>query len=443
MIFVKGEFSNMSSRDAMPLTAFLDQYEAAGTLRAHMPGHKGRTPEGLPDLPYRRDITEIAGADSLFEASGILLAVQETAGALYGTQVCMSAGGSTLCIQAMLARMRAEGRSVIAARTVHRSFLNACVLLGLPVTWVYPREGNVIAGTYALADFEEALRTVPHACVYVTSPDYTGHLQDIAGLSALCRRYGAVLLVDNAHGAHLHFLPESLHPMALGADHCCDSLHKTLPCLTGGALLHTARGDAALLRQDMMLFGSTSPSYVIMESVEHCITWLKAHGRAAMRESTERSAALRERLSGRYALAGEDPLHLTLRCDGEALAEDLRAQGVECEYADGQYLVLLLSPVMTPEEWARLEAVLRKAEPAPARPLPPLPPSPEQAMPMREAALCGWESAAVDDAVGRICGPVQVPCPPAVPVVMPGERLDGEWAGYLRALGVERMNVVR
>ena len=432
----------MSEKTAMPLTAFLHEYDAAGGLRLHMPGHKGRTPQGTAADPYRRDITEIEGADSLFEASGILLEGQTHTAAVWGVQgTCWSAGGSTLCIQAMLARMACEGRRVIAGRTVHRSFLNACILLGLPVTWVYPRSGGVIAGHYAPEDFERALRSTPHACVYVTSPDYEGHMQDIGALSALCRRYGARLLVDNAHGAHLALT--GAHPMQRGADYCCDSLHKTLPCLTGGALLHTAHPDAALLRQDMMLFGSTSPSYTIMESIERCVDWAEREGAAAMAACVERAAALRRAFAGRYEFVGEDPVHLTIRCNGTALAGALRRLGAECEYADGRCLVLLLSPVMTPGEWERLHEVLGAVTPEPALPLPDVPPAMEQAMPMRQAAFAPWERVPLSQAAGRICGPVQVPCPPAVPLAVPGERLDAPWIGFMEACGMREILVVK
>ena len=108
--------------------------------------------------------------------------------------------------------------------------------------------------------------------VYLTSPDYLGFVQDVAGLSAVCHAHGLPLLVDNAHGAYLHFLKEgSRHPIQLGADLCCDSAHKTLPVLTGGAYLHlgpSVQADEAAVRNALALFGSTSPSYLILQSLD-------------------------------------------------------------------------------------------------------------------------------------------------------------------------------
>jgi arginine/lysine/ornithine decarboxylase len=114
--------------------------------------------------------------------------------------------------------------------------------------------------------------------VYVTSPDYLGNQQDLAGLSAVCAARGIPLLVDNAHGAYLHFLPQPAHPLDLGATACCDSAHKTLPVLTGGAYLHIAKNAPERYARDakraMALFGSTSPSYLILQSLDRANAYL-------------------------------------------------------------------------------------------------------------------------------------------------------------------------
>lgn len=428
------------------LTEFLCQYVKNDTFRAHMPGHKGRAPTGKTALSdaYAWDITEIAGADSLFEADGILRAGERFTADLYGSaDCCWSAGGSTLCIQAMLAQMKAENRRIVAARTVHRSFLNACVLLGLEVEWVFPRAGGLIAGHYVPADFEAALQgTHGDACVYVTSPDYCGNLQDIRTLSTICRRYGARLLVDNAHGAHLAFLAENRHPIALGADFCCDSAHKMLPALTGAAVLHSAEPCAAEMKQNMTLFGSTSPSYLVMQSIESAMDWLSQGGRQRIRACAARADALRQAFP-QYDFIGDDPLHLTIRADGNALADALRAQNVECEYADSTCLVLLLSPVMEEADFVRLEMALEACTPHPANAVPGLPAPPEQVLSLREAALSPWETIPVDAAAGRVCGPVQVPCPPAVPVLVSGERITEEWLDLMRFYGIGQIAVIR
>lgn len=440
----------METETGMPLTTFLEKYRNSGTIRVHMPGHKGRS---LPEFPalahlYAWDITEIHGADSLFEAEGILLQGEQRTAAVYGSGACCwSVGGSTLCIQAMLAQMRAEERTVIAVRTVHRAFLNACILLGLEVQWVFPRRGGVISGEYATEDFAQALAGATargkKPCVYVTSPDYLGNMQDIAALAAACHEHNAPFLVDNAHGAHLAFLSENRHPMALGADYCCDSAHKTLPALTGAAILHCRdAARAADMKRHMQLFGSTSPSYPILQSLEGCTDYLAHEGGEAIRACAQRAAALREALVDKYAFVGTEPLHLTIAADGNDLACQLRERGVECEYADASHIVLLLSPAMTEGDFAGLQRALQDCSPRTPVPVPPLPAQAEIVCDMRTAALSAWVSVPLEEAEGRICGPVQVPCPPAVPICVSGERITRPWLELMRFYGLREAAVL-
>ncbi|MBO7394966.1 MAG: aminotransferase class V-fold PLP-dependent enzyme, partial [Ruminococcus sp.] len=405
-----------------PIYDFLKEYAASGTVRCHMPGHKGR----LPALGSELDITEISGADSLFEASGIIRESERAMSALYGTcDTFYSAGGSTLCIQAMLAAVKQEGRTVIAARNVHRAFLNAAALLGLDVKWVMPDyTDGILSGALSLGDIERALADTPNACIYLTSPDYTGRMADIRAVSAICRRYGAPLLVDNAHGAHLRFIPTDCHPITLGADMCCDSAHKTLPALTGAAMLHTSSERyAGVLRQCMSLFASTSPSYLIMASLDLCRKYAAEQIRVDISLNLAEIDKLRRTFADRLSFADGDPFHITLRaaesgCDGNELAELLREGGVECEYADSSLVVLLMSPMSTHEDYAKLTAALEKALCA-AKKLPPHPDStaltlPRRAMSIREAVFSPSEEIPVAEAEGRICAAVKVPCPPAV-----------------------------
>ena len=413
-----------------------------------MPGHKGRALRSGLDYAYQRDITEIKNADSLFEADGILRqAERQTAEIYHVPETCWSAGGSTLCIQAMLAQMKAEHRYIISARTVHRAFLNSCILLDLPVKWVFPASGGIITGNYQISDFEKALQEVSApACIYVTSPDYTGNIQDISALAELCQNYQAKLLVDNAHGAHLAFLKENQHPIRLGADFCCDSAHKTLPALTGGAFLHMK--DASLLmqmKQHMQMFGSTSPSYLIMQSLELCTEWLSDSGRKNIPLCAERSDFLKQKFSQKYQFLGSDPLHLTISADGQNLAEQLRTApySVECEYADKTCLVILLSPVMTEQEFQFLEQALAFCTPVSAQTAPELPAPMQQVLSIRQAGLSAFEILPLEQAEDRICASVQVPCPPAVPIAVSGERLTRNWLDFMAFYDLPSVAVVR
>ncbi len=438
-----------------PVYDFLTKYAESGFLRAHMPGHKGISPVQQLQGAYDLDITEITGADSLFEASGIIKQSEENASKLFGTaETVYSCGGSTLCIQAMLYLMKQEKRTVAAMRTVHRAFLNACVLLGLDVVWVYPSEDKgILSGEYSPEAFEKALCSLggEPACVYVTSPDYTGHMADIAGISEVCRKFGAPLLVDNAHGAHLAFTEERLHPMQLGADLCCDSAHKMLPCLTGCAYLHTSSEKyKGRLKAAMSMFGSTSPSYLMLCSLDLCNDFLEKNGADNIRKIRAEACRMKDALSGRYIFTDSEPLHIAVDTaamgwDGRKLAQQLEAMGCYPEYAGRELVVLLLSAAEPLESIILLEAALGGCEDCidtePVKKAPSFPQL-QAVMSIRDAALCESEVIPVSEAEGRICAGVHVPCPPAVPIVISGEVITEVAAQVLSFYGVDEVRVV-
>lgn len=438
-----------------PIYDFLRNYAVSGTVRAHMPGHKGRSV--LPELSalYSLDITEINGADSLFEADGIIRRSEQNMSSLYGTaDTFYSAGGSTLCIQAMLAAMKLEERTVIAVRNVHRAFLNAAALLDLDVKWLMPEwSGSILTGEISLSAAEELLKNTPSPCMYVTSPDYTGHMADIHGLSELCHRYGAPLIVDNAHGAHLRFMPDDMHPITLGADMCCDSAHKMLPALTGAAMLHTSSAHyAGMLRQCMSMFASTSPSYLIMASLDLCCRYISDRIRQDTAGVLEMISGLKQRFSDRLTFAGGDPFHITITAaesgrDGNELAQLLRENGAECEYADRDMVILLMSPMSTREDIEKLSAALEKALSAAKSGAPRdtrfTMELPRRAMSIREAFFAPCETIPVTEAEGRICASVKVPCPPAVPIAASGEIISRSHIDLFRKYGIPDVIVVR
>ncbi len=441
-----------------PIYDFLTEYSNNSPLRAHMPGHKGISP--LPELEslYSLDITEISGADSLFEAEGIIKKSEENASALFGTEETVySCGGSTLCIQAMLFLMKQENRCIIAGRTVHKSFLNACILLGLKVTWIYPKDENgILSGRFDTADFEKALldKKDSPCCVYITSPDYLGNTADIAVLSEICRRFDAPLLVDNAHGAHLAFFSENVHPMALGADLCCDSAHKTLPCLTGSAYLHTSsKRYKGRLKSAMSMFGSTSPSYLMLLSLDLCNVFLQKEAKGNLEKTALAVRKMKKRLQNKYIFAeNSEPLHVVIDTaamgiSGTALAKKLEEYGCFAEYAGTEALVLLLSAAEKAGNLARLEKALQQcgsfikntyaAKKAPSFT------HPETVTDIRSAALSGSELIPVEKAAGRICAGVHVPCPPAIPIVISGELIDEKTVEVLKFYNISKIEVMK
>ena len=443
-----------------PICDFVRAYAEGGGLRLHMPGHKGAPLLGMEAM----DITEVEGADVLYHAEGILQKSMENAASLFGTaRTLYSTEGSTLAIRAMLYLAQLHGRSlgrnplILAARNAHKAFMTSAALLDLQVEWLYPEtERSLLSCRVTAEELERKLSGMFElpAAVYITSPDYLGAMADIRGLSAVCRRHGVLLLVDNAHGAYLRFLPEDCHPISLGADLCCDSAHKTLPVLTGGAYLHISRDAPALLcieaEHAMNLFASTSPSYLILQSLDAANRYLADGYRQRLAAFKEETAALKQRLTDAgFSLINEEPLKLTVfakACgqSGEELADHLRQFGIECEFSDPDYLVLMLTPETGSAGLQKLETALssvrfRRIICAPAPKLP----MPERVCSIREALFAPAEVLPAEQCLGRIFASAAVTCPPAVPIVVSGERIDENAVNCFRYYGIETVAVCK
>lgn len=436
-----------------PVADFVQRYAKAGTARLHMPGHKGRCFLGCE--PW--DITEIHGADALYEAEGILAESEQNAAALFGSQrTCYSTEGSSQCIRAMLylAVAASGSHTVVAARNVHRAFVSAAALLDLEIRWLWPEESRSLCGCpISPAQLEETLHSLPEppAAVYLTSPDYLGGMADISALAEICRKHGTLLAVDNAHGAYLRFLEPSCHPLELGADLCCDSAHKTLPVLTGGAYLHINRAASASLRESaktaMAMFGSTSPSYLTLASLDLCNRYLADGYRDRLREMCGRLEEARKALTAAgWQVEPSDPLRLTVKAPagmtGGQLANRLRESGVECEYADLDFLVLMLTPENRAADIERLLHAFGTND-AVYAPQPTLPLARgERVCSVREALFAPRETVPAARSLGRVCGAPTVGCPPAIPIAVSGERIGREALALFRRYGVEQVEVL-
>lgn len=440
-----------------PILDFVQQYAADKKTRFHMPGHKGKRVLGCEAW----DITEVQGADALYEAEGIIARSEEHATRLFGSgRTLYSTEGSSQCIRAMLYlaltnRQPDTPPVIVAARNVHKSFVYAAALLDARVEWLWPKEQDSICGCLISEEqLEWVLKglSVPPAAVYVTSPDYLGGITDISALAKVCHRYHTLLLVDNAHGAYLRFLKPSLHPLDLGADLCCDSAHKTLPVLTGGAYLHIGKRALELLSADakfaMALFGSTSPSYLILSSLDRCNRTLSEDYPSRLADTVEAMERLKQDLLGaNWQVELSDPLKLTLRApegsSGIQLAQQLRSGGIECEYADEDFLVLMLTPENTLEELEDFRKILGE-NPRPQARRRSLPRAcGEQVISMKRAMSAPHELIPAEEALGRICGAPTVACPPAIPIAVWGERIDEAAVTLFRSYGVKHVDVLK
>ena len=441
-----------------PICDFIRDYSRKNGLRLHMPGHKGIPLLGMEML----DITEIAGADSLYEADGIIAQSESNASELFGCRTLYSTEGASQCIRAMLflvqLRARQLGRKsrIAAGRNAHKTFLTAAALLDLEVDWLYPNQPSGYLScrlTPEALDAYLAQQPEKPMAVYLTSPDYLGQTADIAALSAICHRYGVWLIVDNAHGAYLKFLPQSQHPMDLGADLCCDSAHKTLPALTGAAYLHLSedadRTVGAQAKNALMVFGSTSPSYLILQSLDAVNGYLTGYA-GLLADFAPRMEALKEALCRHgYVLYGNEPLKITLDAKafgytGTVLADHLRSHAIEPEFADPDHLVLMLTPELGAAALTQLQQTLTQLprKEAISLPAPVFAPT-KAAMSVRQAMLSDSEILPVGQCLGRILAVPTVGCPPAVPILVCGERITEHAVSCFSYYGITHCCVVK
>lgn len=446
-----------------PIADFVKKYAEEENCRFHMPGHKGRAFLGCETY----DITEIAGADALYEADGIIAESENNTAELFGTaKTLFSTEGSSQCIRAMLylaisyqARSSKERPYLIAARNVHKAFLYAAALLDFDVVWLYPKEMHSLCSCQIFPEQleneilkqKESRNGISPAAVYVTSPDYLGGQSDIAALAKICHENDTILAVDNAHGAYLHFLEKKQHPMDLGADICCDSAHKTLPVLTGGAYLQISKTAPESFiknaKQAMALFGSTSPSYLTLVSLDLCNAYLAQGYREHLAETVEKLEKIRERLrENGWLTERTDPLKLTVQAPkgitGQELAEKLRAEKIECEYADREYLVLMATPENKTEDFERFVDVMGKNQEAYVEKALLKPAECGQVLSIREAVFAKQDKVLAKEALGQVCGVPMVGCPPAIPIVVSGEIITKEAVELFQYYGIKEVSVV-
>lgn len=452
-----------------PIIDFINEYKHKNPTRFHMPGHKGEKILGFED----NDLTEICGADFLFSPDGIIDESEKNATKLFDTKrTVYSTEGSSLSIKTMLflATTFKENKNVMALRNCHRSFIDACALLDLDVTWVFPK-GNINSLTtmnISPDDIEKALQKINKdnmpCAMYITSPDYLGNMLDIKGISRVCKKYGLLLLVDNAHGAYLNFLSDNIHPIHLGADMCCDSAHKTLPTLTGGGYLHIAKCTddyfVKNVKDAMVIFASTSPSFLILESLDNTNKILSEDFSKRLCDTVKKIDEIKEILKTNDITVLDDnntePLKITIDCvyvfnaDGITIGHAFEKENIYPEYYDLSTIVLMVSPFNKPSDFDLLLQTLitLKTKSDKTSKISQITfdlnlLNVKKQLSIREAVFKKNESIDIENALGRICSNTVSICPPCIPIIIPGEVFDEDTINILKRYSIFSVSVVK
>lgn len=438
-----------------PIVSFLKSYQEKSPVRMHMPGHKGAGILGFEGM----DLTEIYGADELFAAEGIIKESEQNASTLFGCPTYYSTQGSTLCIQTMCtilcqdAKSKGKKPKILAGRNAHRSFIHAAALLDFDIAWLYGNS-DYLSCTISTETLEKEILENNPTAVYLTNPDYLGNLLDIKSLASICKKHDVLLAIDNAHGAYLRFLEPSLHPIDLGADLCCDSAHKTLPVLTGGAYLHLSDSLNQVWKNDvkhfMEYFSSTSPSYLIMASLDATNEVLDTTFRNSLFECIQRVDILKNALIQHgYTILSGEPMKITISTKefgytGNEIANLLMECDIYPEFYDSDYIVLMPSPYNTKDDLKRLETCLCKIERKSVvfNSFPKLERA-RKVMNVRQALFAPSMTLNISKSLGQVCSSVSVSCPPAILPVIPGEVISESSVEVMKYYGIETVRVVK
>lgn len=476
------------------ITEFLLKHTGLCPVSFHMPGHKGS--RLYRQLGYGQfldhimdcDITEIPGADNLFQTEGIIQETQEKYRELYDVRksYLLINGTSGGLIAAVLAAVE-PGDELILARNCHKSVFNALSLGNIKPVYAYPQEEERygIAGVVTAEEIEKTMEAHPQAkAVVLPSPNYYGICSDIAAIAEVVHKYDGVLIVDQAHGAHLKFMKDQ--PQAAedcGADIIVDSIHKTLASFTQSAVLHvnSDRISLPILEDRLQKIESTSPSYLLMASLDLSAEIIREHG-------TQLFEKWQENLDEFYRKAENIPgLRLLRECSekdgsmdqtkidldmsalgisGARLEEALMERNIFCELTTGNILMCMTGIGNTKADYDKLLEALQEIAAQESRgrqttqDVPKDLEKPEnlehtktaenpaslkipwnKKRPLHSAAG-ETETEDISRCSGRICGASIIPYPPGIPLVCPGEVLDEEDIQYVLRLRERGENVI-
>ena len=450
----------MSELPATPtLYEALQSYKDAEITPLHMPGHKRRA-SFAADLPWHLDITEIEGFDNLHVPEGILRDAQARAARLWGSDgAFFLVNGSTGGILAGIYAAALPGEQVLVARNCHRAVYHAIELLQLSPVYLDPPivAGTGICGSIPPEMVEAALQANPAVrLAVITSPTYEGVLSDVGAIAQILHEREIPLLVDEAHGAHLglseHFPPGAV---SMGADIVVQSLHKTLPSLTQTATVHLCgdRVPRERMQHALAVFQSSSPSYLLMASIDGCVAELEARGEARLaawrgyldkfyQEVELRKLSLLTAQQDEVHIYDRDPSKIVILCEdtdwsGTMLMETLRRDvNIELEMALDGYAIAMTGLGSIDEDFARLREALqaldcRGGNLPPAvlqrtRHARPYPVMPERVMPVGEAMRARGRQVALSESVGCISRTYLFAYPPGIPLLTPGVRITRE-----------------
>lgn len=432
-----------------PIVDSLIEFQNKQPISFHVPGHKHGVLSGLPQeiqsaLPY--DVTELTGLDDLHYPEEVIKEAQLLLAETYGAKRSfMLVNGSTVGNLAMIHAACREGDVVIVQRNSHKSIFHALELAHVRPVYVSPQwdEESMTAAAVSLKAVEEAIEAYPEAkAIVLTYPNYYGMVShELTAIISLCHEHGIAVLVDEAHGAHFQVgAPFPVSSLSLGADAVVQSAHKTLPAMTMGSFLHigSERVDAKRIQKYLRMFQSSSPSYLILASLDDARSYLQNYSHPDMRmfnEKRERFLSSLRMIPHLTVVESDDPLKIMLRVahhSGYQLKQKLEQTGVHVELAD-LYQVLLILPLL--KQWhaypfaeirSRLKEAVQLLEGEARKEMRVHVKTASQVtvpeLSFEEIDLTDQEWVPYTQVIGRIAAGMITPYPPGIPLMVAGEK---------------------
>ena len=441
----------------------LESYGQSDYYPFHMPGHKRNKASSAGEFPFERDIKEISGFDNLHHAEGILKEAQENAAQLYGTRRCFfSVNGSTAALLSAISACVSKGGSILVARNCHKAVYHALYLRELQPVYIYPHEDSRLGinGGISPSRVERYLEDHPEVeAVLITSPTYDGIVSNVEKIAEIAHRHEVPLIVDEAHGAHFRF--SEYFPVSaadLGADIVIQSFHKTLPSMTQTAVLHVCsdRVDVEKVKQFMAIYQTSSPSYILMASIDACVDKMQKDGQQMFREFTFQLEKARQRLSQCQKIQLVQPgmldstdvfdydrsklLFSTVgtSMNGHELHARLRDEfHIEMEMEAENYVLGIAAVGDTEEGFERLCSAIEKID---AETETETDAGQErtsyakmkQVLSIAQAMDAQQRRFPLEESIGKISGEFAYLYPPGIPILVPGEQISGHLVRNVR-----------
>ncbi len=431
----------------------LESYANSSCIRFHMPGHGGIGQGDFLKEVYRFDVTENSGTDNLYSPNkgGAVQKTLEKLRNTFGSKASViSAHGATAAIQAAVyCCIYLKGKRFLIHRHAHASVINAMALCGCEFDYFSSYDG-----------LSALLSENKNSTVILTSPNYYGEMKDVKRYSSLCHGNGCLLIVDNSHGSHLLWHGENMHPILNGADFSVDSFHKTLPVLTGGAVLHSAVCDEKLMLNGIKLFASTSPSYLIAASVDSAIDFMNKEGEKHLSKLLENISVFTEKIKNsgveraQYRIC--DPYRITLKSsnytDGfvynmNELCAFLEKKNIFPEFSDRERCVLIPSVFSTADDFSLLADTIFEFTSSASKIKTDKQnfkyPICKRKMPISDAVFCTKKTLPVAEAENMISGEIKYVYPPGIPIITPGEIISSDIIKILTYNNIHEIDVIQ